>query len=287
MIGGYIRVVAPATLEEDFTFDVLLDGKPFMVVVPKGGVQEGEEFEVPYPMDNDAEAQLSDTKGDHGEKTELGLPPTMTGSSDDDERSTDNYNRSGVPYGKFRTSLCSCCDVVMQATFWMALCCFPVLLAQVLTRLRLKWDGTVIPVGRSEDEHNKREHEEEMSMTFVKIILTFVGVLLLAHLPVIGSLVLFLFYFSMMVWIGGNLRRIVRHRYKIPTACSMFEKNAVEDRCVMCFCGCCAIVQLARHTHNDKEYPGYCMTMTGLELGAPQIEPYYCSETNQISNKKE
>ena len=33
-------------------------------------------------------------------------------------------------------------------------------------------------------------------------------------------------------------------------------------------CGCCSLIQMARHTHNDKEYPGYACTTTGLEVGA-------------------
>ena len=299
MKGGYIRVVAPATLEEDFTFDVLLDGKPFTVVVPKGGVREGEEFEVPYPMDDDIESRMSgrdydDDSEDNNKDKDLHLPPTTSSSGDeDDTKSTDENDRLGAPYGRFRVALCSCCDVITQATFWMALCCFPVLLAQVLTRLRLKWNGTILSMPEDEDEeeedeHDKLEREEEMAMTFNKIVLTFVGVLLLGHLPVVGSVIVFLFYLVMSIWIGGNLRRVARQRYKIPTRCSMCAKSGAEDRCVMGLCGCCALIQIARHTHNDKEYPGYCCTTTGLELGAPQIEPvYYIRPPTQDENKKE
>jgi hypothetical protein len=48
-----IRVVAPATLVQDYTFDITLGGKhgnrPYTVTVPEGGVLEGEEFDIPYP----------------------------------------------------------------------------------------------------------------------------------------------------------------------------------------------------------------------------------------------
>jgi hypothetical protein len=28
---------------------------------------------------------------------------------------------------------------------------------------------------------------------------------------------------------------------------------------------------MTRHTHDDKEFPGYCCTTTGLEMNAPDI----------------
>lgn len=285
MRQDYIRVVAPATLEENFSFDVLLDGKPFTVVVPAGGVAEGEEFEVPYPCeeyDGDGDDNAADgNRAIMDEDDDLPLPPTMSNSSDEDERSTEESDRLGAPYGRFRVSLCSCCDVLTQATFWMALCCFPVLLAQVLTRLRLKWNGQEIEREQDDDDftcsdkqYKEKESEEENAMTFNKVVLAFVGVLALGHIPLVGSLIVFIFYMVSMVWIGGNLRRYVRQRYKIPKRCSMCPGNT-EDRCTMFFCGCCAMIQIARHTHNDKEYPGYCCTTTGLESGAPQLLPTY------------
>ena len=290
MMTEYIRVVAPATLEENFTFDVLLNGKPFTVVVPAGGVAKGEEFEVPYPRDDGDDYKKDDGDGNNNdnrddiERTDsddLALPPTMSNSSDEDDHSTDENDRLGAPYGRFRVSLCSCCDVLTQATFWMALCCFPVLLAQVLTRLRLKWNGQEIEKEQDDDDftctdknYQQHESEEENAMTFNKIVLAFVGVLALGHIPLVGSVIVFVFYMVTMIWIGGNLRRYVRRRYKIPRTCSMCPGD-VEDRCTMGFCGCCAMIQIARHTHNDKEYPGYCCTTTGLELGAPQLLPTY------------
>ena len=198
---------------------------------------------------------------------------TNSGSGDEDEQRTDDHDRmDDAPHGRFRVSLCSCCDVLTQATFWMALCCFPVLLAQVLTRLRLQWNGKEIHIEKKAN-HKRRlalDREEENAMTFNKIVLTFVGVLALGHIPVAGSLMVCLFYVGSMVWIGGNVRKYVRKRYRIPRTLSMLPYE-IEDRCTMCCCACCALIQVARHTHDDKEYPGYCCTTTGLELGAPRL----------------
>lgn len=43
-----IRVIAPATLQEGYEFDVLVDEEPYTVRVPRGGIQEGEVFETEY-----------------------------------------------------------------------------------------------------------------------------------------------------------------------------------------------------------------------------------------------
>ena len=269
----YIRVVAPATLAENYSFDVLVDGKPFTVVVPQGGVREGEEFEVPYAT-NDGDSIGSEEDQNKNDE-DLPLQPTISSSSSgEDDQSTDDSDRLGAPYGRFRVSLCSCCDVLTQATFWMALCCYPILLAQLLTRLRLRWNGKEFPRANDNYDQSTQEQEEHMA-TFVKIVLSFVVALVLGYIPVLGSLVLLLFYLATVVWIGGNIRYHVRQRYRIPT-----RLPKTTARCEMCFCCCCSIIQIARHTHNDKDWPGYCCSATGLEAGAPKVLPVFSSPEN-------
>ena len=43
VIESTIRVVAPATLNEGYNFDVNGDGRTLTVTVPSGGVTEGED----------------------------------------------------------------------------------------------------------------------------------------------------------------------------------------------------------------------------------------------------
>ena len=40
-----IRVIAPKSLRQGYTMDVLYDGKPYTIEIPRGGVKEGQEFE--------------------------------------------------------------------------------------------------------------------------------------------------------------------------------------------------------------------------------------------------
>jgi Cys-rich protein (TIGR01571 family) len=254
----YIRVVAPETLEENFTFDILVGGQPVTVVVPSGGVTEGEEFEVPYPP------HLDDEDEERSEGDESGQ------DNDSIQQNDENDENDKAPHGQFRVSLLSCCDVVTQATFWLGFCCLPVLLAQVLTRLGMKWNGQETQYRSLDGERDEygndqplQQRHTEKDTTFNKIVLALVGALTLGHIPVVGTLVVFLFYLVMMVWIGGNLRRYMRQRYSIPSKVRVLP-GGLEDRCTMCCCGCCAVIQMARHTHDDKNYPGSCCTTTGL-----------------------
>lgn len=96
-----IRVIAPATLQEGYTFDVLVDEEPYTVEVPPGGIQEGQEFEVEYHPDQQhnysyeqqgttmsrlAEEETEDgVYVEDGEESELKDAPTKTMSGDYDE----------------------------------------------------------------------------------------------------------------------------------------------------------------------------------------------------------
>jgi Cys-rich protein (TIGR01571 family) len=255
-----IRVVAPATLEESFTFDVLLDDRPFTVTVPPGGVQQGEEFDIPYPdNDEDDDDELSrdqdnpdDYDDDNVKKVDddgMTLPIQSASADDDDEQE----DALGAPLGHWRFPVCACCDVVTQATFWMVFCCTPVAVAQLLTRLRLNWRGL-------------EDHPRETSLSFNKIVLSFVAVLVFGNVPAVGLFIILFYCVTVMVWIGGAVRKNMRQRYRIPD-----RMGGAEDCVCMSFCGCCSLIQMARHTHDDKEYPGFCCTTTGLELEAPKI----------------
>jgi PLAC8 family len=303
-----ILVVAPATLEEDFTFDVTLGGKhgnrPFTVTVPKGGVNEGEEFEIPYPgsdSDERSSAAYSEDNDDE-EKRTLPCRSSSRDLNDDDEATSDST--TGAPIGRWRNHICACCDVVTQATFWTALVCSPILIAQLVTRLRLTYRGKPALSATSPTTQTVfGDAQEEESLSYNKIVLSFVAVLCVGNFLLgIGLAVVAVYTVLLMVYVGSNIRHSMRQRYKISTlkifqVCSKSNNrlrksgggggaataNAksnlnnvniggrLEDCLCMLCCGCCSLIQMARHTHNDKEYPGYCCTTTGLEVGAPKI----------------
>lgn len=312
-----ILVVAPATLEEDFTFDVTLGGKHkdrlFTVTVPKGGVTEGEEFEIPYPGTEDERScsegdvnsySRSDDDDDDEEGEEKRTLPCRSSSQDmmhDDEATSETMSGAVPVTGRWRNHLLACCDVVTQATFWTALACAPVLMAQLVTRLRLTYKGEpVLP--SSQKAHTSAtvfgEAQEEASLSYNRIVLSFMAVLFIGNLlPFIGLALVAVYLVLATVYVGSNIRRTMRQRYKISTLpifstfccrwCSrqpsvtvgkgqqQQDPNSVGGRledclCMLC-CGCCSLIQMARHTHNDKEYPGYCCTTSGLEADAPKV----------------
>jgi PLAC8 family len=296
-----IRVVAPATLEQDFTFDVTLGGihgnRPFTVTVPEGGVLEGEEFDIPYPSGDEYsefeqdEERLVSAEEDEEKKTEI----CHSGSQGDD---TEQFSETGAPMKRWRNHLLSCCDVLTQSTFWMALVCSPVLIAQLVTRLHLTyWGVPPLKAHRVTTMTVLEDAVEEASLSYNKIVLSFVAVLCFANLlPAVGLVVVAIYMLLLMVCVGSNIRRTMRQKYQLPYAlpylqscrrcfCRPVPKRGVkppaprvdrgngyvEDYLCLFFCGCCSLIQMARHTHNDKEYPGFCCTTTGLEVGAPKI----------------
>jgi Cys-rich protein (TIGR01571 family) len=246
--NAMIRVVAPATLKEGFSLDVMVDDEPFTVLVPQGGVKEGEEFDVPYKRSVDIE----DIEDDDETSPEEMTLPLQSSSEAEDEM----FDELGAPFGHWRTHLCACCDVVTQATFWIGFCCTPVLLAQLLTRLRLTWKG-------------EEGTQEETSLTFNRIVIAMIVALSFARIPVLGSCIFLSFLMIVVVYAGSNLRRYVRKRYKIRPTLPMKCGEGIEDCCCMFWCSCCSAIQIARHTHDDKEFPGYGCTSTGLDMTAP------------------
>ena len=232
-----VRVVAPATLAEGYSFEATVDGKTFVVMVPEGGVKEGQEFEVPYPVEEKLTMDESEEEVDKEEEESV-------------PRAEHN-----VPRGQWRTTLCSCFDVVTQATFWMAFFCSPIFLAQIMTRLKLSSRG-------------RDEGPEEAAMTFNRVVMTLVVTLFFAYIPFVGPIVS-LFYCLYMLYVGVVTRRYMRQQYEIPP--TRFLGNYLEDWCCMIGCCCCSTIQMARHAHDDKEYPGLCCTTDGLEINAPSI----------------
>lgn len=277
-----VLVVAPATLEEGYSFEASIHNTSFLVVVPKGGVKEGQEFEVPYPtFDSDEEEEDApheqNKEPNSNRSSDEETPPPSSSSERRLLLSDDEHD--GVPRGSWRTTLCSCCDVATQATFWMALLCLPVLYAQLLSRFGLSWKGQD-GVGAA-----------ERSMTYNRVVLSFLFLLAVGGLL---PLVLYPLFFCALLfywYIGSQLRHSMRRRYEIPAmqrpwCCAAKKQRSssgdddntksssitmLEDVCCVVCCTCCTAVQMARHSHNDKEYPGACCTTNGLEHDAPAI----------------
>lgn len=102
-----VQVIAPSTLSAGYTFDATYNGTTFQVTVPEGGVVKGQRFIVPFaPV---AEA----------------LPASAE-----------------IPTGVWRDGLCDCMAYgPCHPHFLNAWFCRPILIGQLLTRMKMTWSG--------------------------------------------------------------------------------------------------------------------------------------------------
>jgi len=245
VVAPMVDVVSPATLEEGYSFQAVLNGVVFPVTVPPGGVKEGQTIKVPFqPV---AFSELS---------------PLVPSSA-------------STVQGRWKDGIFDCCKYsCMHPSFLNACCCPQILMAQVLTRMNMDWLG----------EHTT-EWESKLTFRRVLIIVIIyyaVSTVLAPSGPswddddtasldypdtpiwqhvVYNSLTTAFSVYTVIVLM--KLRKAVRTRYDIPvTRC--VNQPVVEDCCCSFWCGCCTVAQLARHTANYDERRAVCCSYDGL-----------------------
>ena len=185
------------------------------------------------------------------------------------------------PLGRWKDGLCDCCDLgPCHPSLLNAILFSPILMAQVLTRMKMNWLGESGP-------------ESEWRQTFKRVLCIFVSY-------IVADLVLRPFSVQHYAKVGGTrhpvgpppapvlaalnnlistafglyvlivlmrLRSFIRERNQIP------EKRCIgcEDLCCAAFCGCCTVAQLARQTADYKERRALCCSDTGLPQEQPAI----------------
>jgi Cys-rich protein (TIGR01571 family) len=159
-----------------------------------------------------------------------------------------------VVKGRWRNGLLDCCEVLCDGMFWMSLCCNPILFGQVMQRLQLdvfgwksgKYKGTCSII---------------TSVFVIHLALSMLGL----------GFILWPFY-TIYTWLAfSNARYAYRKHYEIkPSTCDCCD-GRMDDFCCIFWCGCCAGIQLARHTHNGRQYPYECCSPTGMSERAPEI----------------
>lgn len=264
-----IQVVAPATMQEGYTFETKLvkSGRIVPVTVPRGGVTKGETFEVQIPLCDD----------DRGVSNHvISLP------------------RGKIPLGHWKDGLCDCLSVgLIHPVLCNAWLCPIVLTAQVMHRLRLDWCAN--PTSASQ---GRKTFWIILYFYAFVLALNVMVALVLGHVSRLvahntsyynsntGELVLSPFLvillqgaqmcnyalalYSLLVMI--RTRHYIRQTYLIPpsTLCSCCP-SCVDDCCTIYFCNCCALSQMARHTADYEIYPAKCCTETGLPDHVPSI----------------
>jgi Cys-rich protein (TIGR01571 family) len=159
-----------------------------------------------------------------------------------------------------------------HATVWNAVCCPQLLMAQVLTRMKMNWLGEEAP-----------DHEYKRTFGRVFLIVFFYWVLTTLSAPPSSTLIqdpesgkfmrippadvpiLQSVFYNLVSWSFGlytlliltKLRRLVRQRYEIPLVYP--QLGSMEDCCLAFWCGCCSVSQMARQTCDyEQQSASFC-----------------------------
>lgn len=205
--------------------------------------------------------------------------------------------RVSVPVGAWRDGMCDCFLVgCCHPAFWNAWCFPAILVAQVMTRMKLD------VLGRP-----SRQRPPSTFRVVLGIVVTFMFLVIVVK-PILFDLthtkflmidpeitvmvpkagmegwanffdiffILLQISFSwFIVYLATVTRAYVRNKYAIPNACCniICTRNGcgVEDCCVSYWCMCCTAGQLARHTMDYHTYRGVCCSDTGVPNYVPSI----------------
>lgn len=247
-----VELTAPLALPEGYGLEVSTSGPNgsvvhSSVVVPEGGVVEGERFT----------ANL-----------------TATGTS-----TSTHYME--VPSDQWRDSIFSCLKHgLFHPVVCLGLFCFPIPLGQVMTRMDLNWLGDY----RDPDsQHGGVRVSAFKVVMFVMTVYLVLGTLYFAkrnlleemmelELPLPVFLPMNMSPWDFLFWVYCfflvmKTRSYIRRRYAIAEGgCTGFE-----DCFCAFFCLPLTICQMARHTADYETYRATYCSETGLPPNAPQI----------------
>ena len=202
---------------------------------------------------------------------------------DEDESAT------RTPLGKWKDSLFACTRFgYFHPSLCNAIFCPQLLMAQVLTRLRMNWRG------------QENAPETEWRRTYRRVLLvvslywglsallapppplllpdTATGDILVTP-PVQQQPPLHQFLYRLVFWsfamyttvVLARLRRVVRRQSGIsPFRVPAFWRvgASLEDLCLSFWCGCCTVAQVARQTCEYERERASCCSNNGLLLGS-------------------
>ena len=170
----------------------------------------------------------------------------------------DFIKENTAPTGRFKNDLFSFLETC-PCPCLMGWCCTAILVGQVLQRLRLNPLG--LPGGGYENTCQ--------IMTGIVILAWILAFIAAVTTNGSGILVWYPFYIYTVVALT-LARHEFRKRYNIP-AKQCGEKWYCDDICFSFWCGCCTILQMHRHTHEEDKFPYEIGSQTGLPTYAPGI----------------
>lgn len=277
--GRQISVVAPSNMEEGFTFEAAVDGRLFVVTVPKGGVLMGETIMIPYPNEED----FSDFSANpHSIPT--------------------GYWRDG-PFDLCvhgRTHPSACCSIIcpaimisqVQTRFWKQetnsnqwsivlwfrnispfkrVFCLVTVIAVAFITLKIIFTVNTIGFYDAMSKAEKAARRDEIiRQGLIDLFFSVEGTFKRLRPIVFATFLLQAFAVGATVVIIARTRYFIRKRYNIKpyTPCN----NSCDDCLVSFALPCCTAAQIARHTANYHRYEAKPFSQVGLAPTAPPVQ---------------
>ena len=166
-------------------------------------------------------------------------------------------------FGSWKDGLFDCCrNGLCHPSLVCAFFCPQILMAQVLTRLKMNWLGDRAP-----------EHEWKSTFRTMLWILGAYWILTMLLSPSKSAEASFLqsVLYRLLGWaltiytlvVLTKVRRQVRLLFDIPIQSRLLGQG--EDVCLSFWCGCCVVSQLARQTCDYDEEKAAWWSSTGLQ----------------------
>jgi len=196
-----------------------------------------------------------------------------------------------VPGGRWKNGLCSCANGrSCPCPCLMGWCCFPILLGQVVERLKYatSGDGKSLPICwmfailfmitsiieiviLATKDYGAAVAYNTTDNTWTDDITTTSTGNNYLNAPLNSQILVWvLAVWAWFIFIVSCCTRMkMRKQYQIEPLCC--GDNCCDDCCVTWFCNCCSTVQMARQTHDEDTYKYHMTSRTGLGLGAPEI----------------
>jgi len=251
--GETLTIVSPATLPAGYVFEAIIDGNTLSVKVPPGGVAEGDVIQIPMAF----------TKP-HEKETKKSLKVT---------RGSDNSS-SSANHNKWRHSLCSCFNIICSSfLFWVTLFLPCVTLGQLMQRMGMNSLGF----------RTKNNYKNTcMTVVVFAILINLIALNCIFYYVVTED--------SLLLYIGGGviffgnlvnyywrvrLRMEIRNKFELPgsSCCPILCKDCgySSDLATSFFCSLCSLIQIGRHTHDERIFKYHANSHTGLRSDAPTI----------------
>lgn len=168
-----------------------------------------------------------------------------------------------VPTGGWRHGLFECFDACGDLMFWMSIYCPYIAMGQLLQRMKMNVCG-------QPGDHKNTCVIWTVAWAAAVVLWIIVGWSTRGVGYVFYLNVFYLMFVILALAALTQVRHFMRQRWSIPADCC--EGNGcLSDCCSVWLCTSCSVIQMLRHTHDEKVHLYKFTSPTGLEDDAPEV----------------